>query len=220
MRLRVIDRIFGGVKLTHCLTALLGSAILAFGMYNVHAQSGITEGGTLGLTLFFDHWFGISPSVTSAVMNVLCYLLGIKMLGRLFIVYSAVSTAGFSAVYALCELFDPLWPELADMPLTASILGAVFVGIGVGLCVRVGGAPSGDDALAMSLSKLTKLNIKWIYLITDLTVLALSATYIPISHLIFSLITVVLSGQIIGAVSASKKEEREVNNDIQKDKRQ
>ena len=30
---------------------LLGSAILAFGLYNVHALSGVTEGGILGLTL-------------------------------------------------------------------------------------------------------------------------------------------------------------------------
>ena len=30
---------------------LLGSAILAFGLFNVHSQSRITEGGVLGTTL-------------------------------------------------------------------------------------------------------------------------------------------------------------------------
>ena len=34
---------------------LLGSAILAFGLYNVHALSGVTEGGILGLTLLLHH---------------------------------------------------------------------------------------------------------------------------------------------------------------------
>ena len=30
---------------------IAGSAILAFGLYNVHALSGVTEGGILGLSL-------------------------------------------------------------------------------------------------------------------------------------------------------------------------
>ena len=30
---------------------VLGAAILAFGLYNVHSQSHITEGGVLGMTL-------------------------------------------------------------------------------------------------------------------------------------------------------------------------
>jgi uncharacterized membrane-anchored protein YitT (DUF2179 family) len=64
--------------------------------------------------------------------------------------------------------------------------------------VRVGAAPSGDDALAMSMSKITKVDIQWMYLVTDLTVLALSLSYIPVQKMIYSLVTVVLSGQLIG----------------------
>ena len=81
-----------------------------------------------------------------------------------------------------------------------AVLGALFVGCGVGLSVRAGGAPGGDDALAMSISKLTRWDIQWAYLISDLVVLALSATYIDLSRLGCSLLTVILSGQIIGLV--------------------
>ena len=80
----------------------------------------------------------------------------------------------------------------------AALLGAGFVGVGVGLCVLAGGAPSGDDALAMSLSSLTKKDIRIFYLISDLLVLLLSLTYIPIGRIFYSLVTVLLSGQIIG----------------------
>ena len=44
------------------------------------------------------------------------------------------------------------------------------MGIGVGLSVRAGGAPGGDDALAMSMSAVTHWDIQWAYLITDLVV--------------------------------------------------
>ena len=101
----------------------------------------------------------------------------------------------------MLELFPRIYPDIAKYPLISAVLGAVFVGVGVGLCVRAGGAPCGDDALAMSIEKLTRLKIQWAYLISDLTVLLLSLTYIPFSKIVYSLLTVVISGQIIGFIS-------------------
>jgi len=186
------------LKPKNAAVALIGSAILAFGLYNIHSLSGVTEGGILGLTLFFQHWLNISPAWSGLVMNAACYLIGWRVLGLDFVLYSIISGGGFSLFYGIFEQFPPLWPSLALRPLLAALLGAIFVGVGVGLCVRVNGAPSGDDALALSICKKTGWNIQWAYLISDLTVLALSATYIAPLRLLYSLMTVVLSGQIIG----------------------
>lgn len=187
-----------GLKLSSCLTALLGSMILAFGLYNVHSLSGVTEGGVPGLTLLLEHWFDISPAVSGLILNTVCYLIGLQVLGSDFIWYSLISGGGFSLFYAIFEQFPRVYPGIADHPLAASITGAVFVGVGVGLSVRVGGASGGDDALAMALEHVTKIPIQWLYLISDLTVLGLSLTYIPLNRILYSILTVVLSGQIIG----------------------
>lgn len=193
------------LKAQKVFLALFGSAILAFGLYNVHSFSGVTEGGVLGMTLLLHYWLHISPAISGFVMNMACYLFGWKVLGKDFVLYSVIAGGGFSIFYAICEQFPPLWPQLADMPLAASVIGAIFVGVGVGLSVRAGGAPGGDDALAMGLSKITHKNIQWVYLISDLVVLALSLSYIPINRLVYSLLTVVLSGQIIGWMQYKKK---------------
>lgn len=193
--LRSLGLTFRGV-----LVSVFASAFLAFGLYNVHALSGVTEGGVLGLTLLLDHWFSISPSFSGAVLNVLCYGLGWKLLGKKFLAYSFLSTAGFSLSYKLYEQFPPLFPEIANYPLLAAFIGAIFVGVGAGLCVRVGGAPGGDDALAMSVSHLTGWSIERVYLLSDLVVLLLSLSYIPIKRIGFSLLTVILSGQIVGLI--------------------
>lgn len=189
---------FAAISPLQCLTALLGSVILAFGLYNIHAQSGVTEGGVLGMTLLLQHWFSISPALSSFVLNLLCYLIGWKLLGKKFLFYSAIASAGFSLFYKLFESFSPLWPDASSHPLLAALIGAVFIGVGAGLSVRAGGAPSGDDALAMSLSRITRMEIQWAYLIFDLIVLALSLSYISPARIIYSLLTVVLSGQIVG----------------------
>lgn len=192
------------LKPKNCLIAFLASAFQAFGIYNVHAVADITEGGVLGATLLLEHWFGISPALSSFVLNVVCYALGWKILGKPFICYSLIAACGYSLGYWLCELFPPLWPEIAGLPLLSALLGAMFIGIGAGLCVRAGGATTGDDALAMSLTHITKLPIQRIYLISDLTVLLLSLTYIPFRRIAYSLLTVVLSGQIIGWIQKER----------------
>ena len=183
-----------------CLLAFFSSAFQAFGMYNVHALADVTEGGVLGLTLLLEHWLSLSPAVSGLILNGLCYFLGWRTMGKDFLLYSLAAAGGFSLGYGICEQFPPLWPGLADSPLAAALLGAGFIGIGAGICIRVGGATTGDDALAMSISRMTKLDIQWIYLCTDLSVLALSLSYIPVKRLCYSLLTVVLSGQLIGLI--------------------
>ena len=187
---------------------IAGSAILAFGLYNIHSLSGVTEGGILGMTLLLQHWLHLSPAVSGFIMNAVCYLIGWRLLGHSFIAYSIIAGGSFSLFYAICELFPPVMPWIAEMPLLAAVLGALFVGVGAGLCVRAGGAPSGDDALAMSICQKFRWDIRWAYLLSDLIVLGLSLTYLDIGRIGLSLLTVVLSGQIIGIIQkiGQKKE--------------
>ena len=72
---------------------LLGSAILSFGLYNIHERTQVTEGGVLGMTLFLQHWLGLSPAITSPVMDIACYLLAWRFLGNSFARY-AVTLGG------------------------------------------------------------------------------------------------------------------------------
>ena len=100
----------------------LGAAILAFGLFNVHQQSRITEGGVLGATLLLQHWLGISPAISEVVMDVACYLLGIKYLGKSFLRYSLVATGGFAVFYALFARMGYLLPSMAHLPLLAAVV--------------------------------------------------------------------------------------------------
>lgn len=189
------------------ILGLLGSAVLAFGLYHVHTFAAVTEGGQLGLVLLLQHWVDLSPAFSGLIINILCYAIGWKTLGLPFLARSGVCAAGFSLTYWICEQFPPLWPSLAQMPLLAAVLGAAFVGAGTGLCVRAGGAPSGDDALAMSISRTKKIKIEYVYLVSDLTVLALSLTYIPWQRIGYSLLTVTLSSLLVGLIDRFQKKE-------------
>lgn len=181
---------------------LLGAAILSFGLYNIHERTNITEGGVLGLTLLIQHWSGVSPSLSNPVMDAVCYLLAFRYLGHDFAKNAIAATLAFSGFHGIWELLPPLLPNLSDYPALAAVAGAVFVGFGVGLIVRVGGASSGDDALALTLSHMTGWSLTRCYLMTDLTVLGLSLSYISPRRMVYSLITVTLSSLIIGKVQS------------------
>lgn len=184
----------------HYVLLLCGAAILSFGLYNIHSQSQITEGGVLGMTLLLNHWFGTSPSVTGIIMDFTCYFIGWRILGNSFLTNAMFASCCFSLCYRVWEHLGYIIPDLSQHPLIAAVVGALFVGIGVGIVVKEGGASGGDDALALIISHITKCRIAKAYLVTDLTVLALSLSYIPFGKIVFSLVTVTLSSFIIDKI--------------------
>lgn len=191
-----------------CGMLVAGPALLAFGLYNIHRQSGITEGGVLGLMLLLNHWLGVTPALLVPALDAVCYLVGFRLLGGDFARKSLTATLSFSLWYALLERFPPLLPSLSGHPVAAALLGACFVGVGVGLAVRAGGAAGGDDALAMSLSHVLGWPISRAYLFTDLLVLSLSLSYLPPENLLCSLLTVTLSSFLIGRIQVVGRRRR------------
>lgn len=175
----------------------LGSAILTFGIHNIHQVVGITEGGVIGALLLVNHWFGLPSSIASPILDIVCYAVALRLLGAGFLGWSAVSSACIAGFYALWEHLPHLLPDLTALPLVASIAGGVFVGVGAGLVVRAGASAGGDDALALSIQKLSGWRLSRCYLVTDLSVLGLSLSYIPVTSIIFSLITVCISSPLI-----------------------
>lgn len=182
------------------LRIVLGSGILAFAVLNVHDQSFVTEGGILGLMLFFKKMLGIDPSISSVVLDILCYILGYKILGGDFIKKSMVATILFSVFLSIFKFTGTILPPLYDSPLVAAVLGGVLIGLGCGLVVTEGGATGGDDALALAISDKFNLSLAMVYIICDIVVLAMSISYIPVTQLVFSLITTTISSVIVGQI--------------------
>lgn len=189
---------------TYAIMAL-GSFILAFGLYNIHVQSGVTEGGILGATLLLRHFFGLSPSISEIVLDLICYLAAFRVLGKGFAKNAIISTLLYAGFYAVLEQFPPVVHDLSAHPWLAAVLGALFVGVGVGLVVGAGGACCGDDALALTISRLTGWDVGRSYFITDLTVLTLSLSYIPPARLVWSLLSVTLSSAIISLMQRPRE---------------
>lgn len=195
--INIWHKLIEGFTFKKVVLIIIGSMICSFGIHNIHQRTNITEGGIFGLMLLLEHWFNISPAYITPVLDFTCYLIAFRFLGSRFIKTSIFSTLCISAFYKLWEAFPPMLPDLSDHPLIAAILGGIFVGVGVGLVVRQGGSAGGDDALALTISHVSKWHLSSSYLFTDITVLLMSLSYIPLMRIVFSLITVTISSNII-----------------------
>lgn len=191
---------FLDLSLRSFLRIVFGSAILAFAVLNVHDQSYVTEGGILGLMLFFKKMLGIDPSISSIVLDILCYILGYKILGREFIKKSMVATVLFAGFLNLFKFTGTILPPLYDSPFIAAVVGGILIGLGCGLVVTEGGATGGDDALALAISDKFNLSLAMVYIICDVVVLLISISYIPVTQLVFSLLTTTISSVIVGQI--------------------
>ena len=54
-----IRRALGRFTAKRIAMILLGTAILSFGIHNIHQRTAITEGGIIGLVLLINHWLGV-----------------------------------------------------------------------------------------------------------------------------------------------------------------
>lgn len=198
------QKVIEGLSYKKIALIMVGAMICSFGIHNIHQQTGITEGGVIGLMLLAEHWLGVSPAYITPVLDISCYILAFKYLGGRFIKTSVISTVSVSLFYKVWELFPPMLPNLLPYPLLAALCGGAFVGIGVGIIVRQGGSSGGDDALALTISRVTHWRLSRCYLFTDFVVLGFSLTYIPFSKIVFSIITVTISSYLIDRVQSFK----------------
>ncbi|MGL4952246.1 MAG: YitT family protein, partial [Culicoidibacterales bacterium] len=156
----------------------------------------ITEGGVLGLLLFFKNVFEIEPGFTNLVIDGLLFLVGMRFFGKHFIIYSLLATVSFSIFYTSFASIGSILPVFSSK-LVVTILAGTFVGVGVGLIIRAGAAAGGDDVIALLVEKYTRLKIGHVYLITDVIVLTLSSVYLAPNELFWSIGAVLISGRII-----------------------
>lgn len=186
---------------------ICGAGILAFGLYNVHSRCDVSEGGVLGLSLLLYHWLGISPGLSTFLMDLAAIAAGTVVLKNSFLFDSIFAAACYFLWYSVFERFDYVLPNLAAYPLAAAFVGGIFVGVGTALMVRYGCGAGADDSLALIFQAKTGKSLTIFYVMSDLTVLCLSLSYIPFKRIFWSLVTVMVSSAVISLLCKIKSNE-------------
>lgn len=126
------------------LTIVLANLVLGFAVACFIKPHGIIMGGGTGLSLSMEHYFGLDFSLCVGIINVFTFLLGFLILGRKFALTTILSTILYPLSIKFWLSVDSL-QGLTDDVLLSTILGALLMGVGMGLILRMGASTGGMD---------------------------------------------------------------------------
>lgn len=158
----------------------------------------IAPGGLTGVATILNYLLQWPVGLTSMLLNVPLFLVGYKVMGRVFAWRSLVATILFSlAIDAL-----PLEPMTTD-PLLGTLYGGILLGIGLGLILRGGATTGGTDMLArMVHSRLPFITVGAFLFIFDCLVVVSAGLVMGTSEGLYAMISIYVSSKVIDAVMA------------------
>ena len=135
----------------------------------------ITTGGIMGVASIVYWGTGIPVQNTFFVLNGVLLLVALKVLGWHFCAKTIYGVVVFTVVSAILQgIIPPDLHLLADQKFMACMVGAVFLGISIGLGLSAGGSTGGSDVVAAMIHKYRDVSLGHIILFCDLTIITSS----------------------------------------------
>lgn len=183
------------------LPILLGCAIYSFGLLYFIIPNKLTEGGVTGISVLLNYGLGISPSLTTLLLNIPLFLIGWKILGGKQMIFTGLGIVALSFFLWLFELLiDKGWIvpfKTENDYILASLYAGVTLGTGLGIVFRYGGTTGGSDIIARILNIKFRWSMGQIILVSDVLIIGLSLIYIPIAKVLYTLVAVFVASKVI-----------------------
>ncbi len=160
-------------KTKNALLILLGCTIngLAYALFLIPHH--FVPGGVSGIAIILNYFSALPVGALILVLNVPVFLLGLKTMGKKYVLNSL---AGMVVSSVFIDLFNKVLklPSATDNPVLASIYGGVMLGVGLGIVFRGRASTGGSDIIGMILSKYTGMSLGYGIMITDFVVISAS----------------------------------------------
>ncbi len=177
---------------------ICGIAATALAISVLTLPNKIVGGGVSGISTLLYHTLGIQPGLSNGAINIFLLLIGLKILGKRFIIVTGAASILLSA---LVQVFTHL-PPVTDNPLLASVFGGVLYGVGVGFALASGGSSGGTDILGRLLqNKFPYLPIGQLIMIVDGIIIFLSLVFFGNMELtLYGVITLAISTYVVDSL--------------------
>ncbi|MBQ2941431.1 MAG: YitT family protein [Clostridia bacterium] len=153
------------------LLIITGLILTSAGISLCYVPNKIVSGGVSGLSTILYHVFNIPAGISFAVINGILIILGIKILGKSFIIKTVICAGILSGLVEVFALFPPLTDDI----FLASVAGAVLYGFGIALTFVGGASTGGTDILGRILQHfIPHMPIGKLLLVVDAFVIGLS----------------------------------------------
>lgn len=163
---------------------LSGILISAFALKGFLVPNHFFDGGITGISLLLHEIYHFDLAITVILINTPLIVVSMYMISRAF----ALKTFGAVILLGICLSFFP-YPVITSDKLLISIFGGFFLGAGVGLIMRAGGALDGIEILALYTLKRTSFTIAEIIFGINLIIFSIAAFEFGLETALYSILT-------------------------------
>ncbi|SDG85956.1 Uncharacterized membrane-anchored protein YitT, contains DUF161 and DUF2179 domains [Desulfosporosinus hippei DSM 8344] len=180
----------------HFIGIIIGSTVVSVSINTLIIPNEIADGGVTGIAILLHYLFNWPVSWAVLFLNLPLFFLGLRMVGRDFLVFSIVGVAVLSATLSLTAHL----PALTHDTLLASISGGVLTGIGMGIIFRSRGSLGGTDILAVLLARTTAFSVGQILLGIDAIIFLCAALLFGPEVAMYAMIYMFIATRVVDLV--------------------
>ncbi|WP_308779459.1 YitT family protein [uncultured Clostridium sp.] len=183
-------------KLKEYFLAIVGVAIVAFGLEYFFFPLDIAAGGVSGLALAINQLVEINPSILVFIFNIILFALAFLVIGSSFGAKSIYATVMLSVIMWIFENF--LSPRaITDNLVLACIFGSAVLAIGTAITFYQDASTGGTSIVAKIINKYFHLPIGQGLLLADCTVTLLAIYSFGVEKGLFGLLSAILIGILV-----------------------
>lgn len=178
------------------LLIVLGCLLTALSFNFFFIPNQIAPGGLSGIATVLYYLFRFPVGVTTLVLNIPLFILGIRQLGGHFGIRTLLATVLLSLFIDLIKV-----PALTDDSLLATIYGGFLMGLGLGIIFRMNATTGGTDLFAKIIHRhFPSISVAWVLFAVDFLVVLAAAIFLGPSRGLYAIVALALSAKVIDLV--------------------
>ena len=179
------------LNIRHLFLILLGNTLYALSVVMFILPNGLLTGGTTGMGITIDHYFGIPIEYFVLVFNGLMFLVGALVLGMKFSLTTLVSSFYYPIILGVFKGI-PALSHVTEDKMLATVCGGFLIGAGIGIVIRAGASTGGMDIPPLVLNKKFDIPVSASMYVFDFVILIMQMTFSDKEECIYGILLVVI----------------------------
>ena len=191
------------------LMVLLGNTIYALGVVGFILPLELITGGTAGIGLIVEHYFGMPLEIFTAIFNITMFFVAWVVLGAAFAFTTWVSTIYYPIILGLLQKVECLQYLTQDRML-ATVCAGLLIGLGIGIVVHAGASTGGMDIPPLVCNKKLGLPVGVGLYLFDFVILIGQISFRDHERTIYGILLVLIYSVVVDKVLLTGKRKVEV----------
>ncbi|MBU9710246.1 YitT family protein [Evansella tamaricis] len=170
-------------KLFEYILLTIGSIIVAIGLELILAPNGLVDGGVTAIAIMSNAVWNFPIWAVFLILNIPTLLFASKYMGKKFVIRTLYANIVTSIALAWMA---PMLP-ITNSEVLIVLYGGLFLGLGIGLVVKMGGAIDGTEMLGIWINKKYRVPFSTFLFGINAVILTIAAFVYSIEQAMFSI---------------------------------